>query len=265
MRTPLLNSVLHGIISALSERGLYLIQDTLSDSTALFAKHKVNGVIVWPNLLDVPKTTIETLRSYPVVYVMSMPEMHLPGDRVKPNNKMVGTLAANHLLAQGHQHFACISTTGLESWLWERSSAFLGMVKNETSSACPPVFEAIEWGGDCRDIDCDEKFEALMSAGLQRILSNTPLPTGWFVTSDALTVYVYRYLKKLGIQVGKDIEIISCHNETSILNCLEPRPKSIDLRAEEIGRKAVERLLWRMEHPAQEGSYFSVEVEPCLC
>ncbi|HBF34514.1 TPA: hypothetical protein DDW35_08110, partial [Candidatus Sumerlaeota bacterium] len=124
VRTPILNNVLHGVISALSERGLYLIQTTISDSHALLAKHEVDGIIVWPNLVGVPKAAIELLRTYPVVYVMSTPEARLPGDRVKPNNKLVGTLAAKHLLAQGHKRLACVSTTDLESWLWERSKAF---------------------------------------------------------------------------------------------------------------------------------------------
>jgi len=264
-RAPLLNSVLHGIISTLSERGLYLIQNTLDNSHSLLAQHKVDGVIVWPNLVDVPQATIEMLRPYPVVYLMSMPEVHLPGDRVKPNNKTVGMLAAQYLLAQGHQRLACVSTSGLESWLWERSSVFLSMANSGAGSANSPVFESIECDSDGGIIENNQEFEDRMIEGLQRILNSTPLPTGWFVTSDALTVYVYRHLKKLGVQIGKDIEIISCHNEIPILNCLDPRPKSIDLRAEEIGKKTVERLLWRMEHPALEGSYFSVEVEPRLC
>ncbi|HBF34513.1 TPA: hypothetical protein DDW35_08105 [Candidatus Sumerlaeota bacterium] len=122
----------------------------------------------------------------------------------------------------------------------------------------------MEWSGDCRNVGNSEEFEARLTTGLQRILSGAPIPTGLFVTSDALTVHVYRCLKNLGVEIGKDIEIISCNYEVPILNCLYPRPKSIDLRTEEIGRKAVERLLWRMKSPALEGSYFSVEVEPRL-
>jgi DNA-binding LacI/PurR family transcriptional regulator len=68
-------------------------------------------------------------------------------------------------------------------------------------------------------------------------------------------------LKSLGIRIGRDLEIISCNNETSLLAGLEPRPVSISIQPETIGKKAVEQLRWRILHPDEE-SQITIEVSP---
>jgi DNA-binding LacI/PurR family transcriptional regulator len=73
----------------------------------------------------------------------------------------------------------------------------------------------------------------------------------------------YPLLRRLGIKIGTDIQVVSCNNERSILAGLDPMPASIDLRPEEIGRKAVEQLRWRLVHP-QDKSKVMVEIEPVL-
>jgi DNA-binding LacI/PurR family transcriptional regulator len=47
---------------------------------------------------------------------------------------------------------------------------------------------------------------------------------------------------------GRDVEIVSCDNEQSILSLMHPAPASVDLNRQTIARLAVERLLWRMKH-----------------
>ena len=46
-----------------------------------------------------------------------------------------------------------------------------------------------------------------------------------------------------------EVEIISCNNETPYLMGLMPKPAAIDIRVESIGRRGVEQLIWRMQHP----------------
>ena len=45
------------------------------------------------------------------------------------------------------------------------------------------------------------------------------------------------------------MEIVSCNNEKPYLVGLHPKPIEIDIRAESIGRRGVEQLIWRLEHP----------------
>jgi DNA-binding LacI/PurR family transcriptional regulator len=52
-----------------------------------------------------------------------------------------------------------------------------------------------------------------------------------------------------GIDVRRDITIISCDNEQIRLSALHPRPASIETGAEEIGFRAVMCLCSRMQRP----------------
>jgi len=45
------------------------------------------------------------------------------------------------------------------------------------------------------------------------------------------------------------VRIVSCDNEQQRLSVLHPRPASIDIRGEFIGRCAVRQLVYRLTHP----------------
>ena len=73
---------------------------------------------------------------------------------------------------------------------------------------------------------------------------------------------VYRILARCKIQVGKDISPISCNNELPLLAGLYPEVTTIDVCAEQIGRQAVEQMIWRLDHP--ESPPVSVSLQPRL-
>jgi DNA-binding LacI/PurR family transcriptional regulator len=58
------------------------------------------------------------------------------------------------------------------------------------------------------------------------------------------------------------VKVISCDNEQSRLSALFPRPASIDLDTDEIGRRAVEQLLKRMSN--RQSPPVSIQVVPRL-
>jgi DNA-binding LacI/PurR family transcriptional regulator len=62
---------------------------------------------------------------------------------------------------------------------------------------------------------------------------------------------------------GRDIDVISCNNEMSYLVGLDPRPATIDIGAETIGRRSVEQLLRRIKHP-EELRQVQIAVTPML-
>jgi LacI family transcriptional regulator len=76
-------------------------------------------------------------------------------------------------------------------------------------------------------------------------------PLGLFLTMDILAPCVYAELARVGLTVGKDIHVVSCNNERPYLNSLHPQPAVVDVRAAEIGRRAVFQLLQRMRFPQE--------------
>ena len=57
--------------------------------------------------------------------------------------------------------------------------------------------------------------------------------------------------------------VLSCGGEKNYLSGLDPRPVSIDIGADLLGRQAVEQILWRIRFP-EEKRQFSVGIHPEL-
>ena len=263
-RSPVMLDVLNGIEECLASHGMSMVQGAISSDRQLppiVARGGVDGVIIWPNLDGVPDETVEILRSFKVVYVMTAVEERLPGDRIKNNNREIGRLAAKYLHSKGHRKIGYITPSALmlqrnmcDRWL--AFSHFINEVGMETSKV---VIE--QSPTDLLDVDFDR--EMLIHQAVKNLFSSEQRPSGVFITCDSLTAKIYPILRSIGIQPGRDVEIVSCNNEVSLLAGLEPKPVRIDIQAEVIGRKAVEQLRWRIMHPEDE-SQITIEVQPKL-
>lgn len=75
---------------------------------------------------------------------------------------------------------------------------------------------------------------------IDRLLNLRPRPTGIFVPSDYITAIAQPMLQKRGIEIGRDMLLVSCNNDALALAMLDPRPATIDLNSKEIGRQAAQ-------------------------
>ena len=73
-------------------------------------------------------------------------------------------------------------------------------------------------------------------------------PDGVFVQSDQIINALHAVLSELGIRPEHDLKIVSCNAEKLFLGPLDPRPASIDIHSSEIGRKAIDFLIARIEN-----------------
>ena len=262
INSPIMANVVHGIEEALASHGMSMVQGAVGSKRPLppiVAKGGVDGVIVWPHLDDVSPEAMEILRGYNVVYVMSGASERLSADRVRVNHGKIGRMALSYLASKGRETLAYVTPSSLMSRinLCDRWAAFSALAEEQGLSARQCVLEQSHFDL----IETDRDRDLLIQKTMKTFLAQDELPTGMFVTCDALTAKLYPILKSLGIQIGRDLEIISCNNETSLLAGLEPRPISIDIQPEQIGRKAVEQLRWRILHPEEE-SQITIEVPP---
>lgn len=262
--SPVMLDVVHGIEEALSAHGMSMVQGAISTGRHLppiVSRGEVDGVIVWPNLDNVSEETIEILRNFKVVYVMTAIEERLAGDRVKNNNRQIGRMAAKYLLGKGHKRIGYITPTALDLQqnMCERWISFSNLVAEKKAQAVQLVVQ--QSPTDLLEVDMDN--DIAIQNSLKSMFESEKSPTGIFVTCDSLTAKIYPILKSMGIEIGKDIEIISCDNQVSLLAGLEPKPVSIDIQAQLIGKKAVEQLRWRIMHP-DDDSQRTIEIQPKL-
>jgi LacI family transcriptional regulator len=93
---------------------------------------------------------------------------------------------------------------------------------------------------------------ANIQSAVDALLAASPRPKGLFVSRDAEAVRVSAALATRGVQPGQDIIIVSCDNETNPAAETAVYPTAtIDLNPEEVGRRALLRLLQRIAKPEE--------------
>jgi len=88
-------------------------------------------------------------------------------------------------------------------------------------------------------------------------------PTAVFTPADSIAALVYRSLAGRGLQVGRDISVISTNDERAIIDALYPALTTINVRPEVVGRRAVDQLIHRLDGDHSEPPV-EVSVEPVL-
>jgi LacI family transcriptional regulator len=237
LQTALTGRLLHGIEEALQRRSLTMIVTGLSESGAVPAcieKRAVDGVI-FRNAAQ-PGKEANLPFPLPCVWMFqSSPTLNACQDRVLEDNRRIGELAADWLLARGHRRLVFVNFVAGHPSFHVRRIFFQELARR--SNASVSVFE----GSLAREAEIS----------LDEMMKGPDAPTGIFVPGrDDEVMATYRALLKLGLRLGEDFDLISCNNDVHRLRTLEPRLPNIDIRPESIGRSAVELLLWRISHPS---------------
>lgn len=195
-----------------------------------------------------------------VLWLMGHPGT-FPCDHVGPNHAKAGLIAAEYALQRGH-----------------RRGAYLGRSQGSPAHPTGHRGDAFAWrmaqGGGSTSLLLDERLAAPIPAGkdtelmvmaglLAPILrSESQRPTVILVDGDGLTVLLYAALRNAGVEPMRDLEVISCNHEEPHLQQMHPRPISVDLNPQEIGKQAAERLMARAAEPT--GPFLTITVEPHL-
>ena len=259
--TAISTSVLSGVQSLLAERNLNLIFAQVDRPEALpqaVRAGNVDGILGYGQF---PQSAVTpSLERVPAVWLMSRFDDSTDtwGDRIKPDHAAIGRLGALHLLAKGHRDVAYFNALPRSAVYAERGAAFRracdGRVRSLAFlSAAPHPPEAPEgtW--------VQEAAESFV----KQWMAQNPRPTGVFIPLDRLTLRIYSLLLREGVHPGRDLEIVSCDNQTELLSLMHPPPASIDLNRKTVARLAVERLLWRMRYGMSSPSIV-VTVSPTL-
>lgn len=227
LRTALSGRLLSGMDAPLGTAGLSLTLLRLPRAETLPAslnRRNVDGVMVRA-ARHVPGWLAQGLRGLPHIWIFDTGGSHLEGDVVLPDNEQVARLAADYFHNRGRQRVVVFNEWPEHPELVTRIEVLSRSV-NVVGSACT-VAQLEEL------LTSDLRADAVFMAG--------PLPL----------VEVHKLLKRLGYQLGVDLDLLSCSNDESTLSALEPRPANIDIRAEAVGRAAAETLLWRMANPGE--------------
>ncbi len=248
--TPVYSKVMRGIAGELGKLNYNFIIRNLPDENPEDAiPHKIDGAILFhTRAMQHNKKLLKELRSMPCVMIMGIVSENEFFDHVTYNNRNIGRIAAEHLLSKGHRillYMGRKNDAGLA--FCERRRTFISAVKNAGAKA----FEILS--DDFIDESGNMQLPNVKTIGnsIEKMKQFPELPTAIFASADTIAIGLYHTLKHHDIIPGKDVEIVGVNNDSIFLNHLSPRPASFDIHSEEIGRKAVERLLWRIENPKE--------------
>jgi DNA-binding LacI/PurR family transcriptional regulator len=264
---PIMASVLRGIQRGVTTNELRLILGEMSSPSKpsqLLVDRQIDGAIVFLSS-DVPiamyEATFAAMQRYaPVVWAMGIGTALGGVDHVAPDNIGIGHLAYSYLRGLDCKRPAFLTMNPNWALMRLRGQSFLNSAFDDGR---PPTVYAVA---------DDPKHVAPYSG---RIVSAPSLPElikafaedssradGLFIGNDSTTSQVYPLLAQQAIAIGSELRVVSCDAEDARLAGLHPRPASIDIGAEEIGYRCVNRLLNRIERP--HGPPLIIQVTPRL-
>lgn len=221
---------------------------------------KLDGAVVV--MTKPPEEYTYLLEKIPVVRIMGVQNPVWKRDHVSFNNAPVGTMAAEYLLARGHRHCAFFSPYAghpqqgqivFSSVNYLREKNFVEAIRASGAEV------RVNSVGLPTDFYCQHEPLAEI---LRALLLPEPRPTALFVPADHFISHVYSMLYAIGVIPGEDIEVISCNNDTPVIQSLHPRPATIDLHIPTIGKAGIDTLLKRIAAP--ESPYITLLFEPTL-
>src|SRR5262245_27359924 len=264
---PCVADAIHGAEAALSEAGanVLLADLPLADRVPAALEHqRIDGVIVKGALLgdlfgSGSPGLFEHLRRLPTVWFLGRPDGGDWGDVVQSNDRVVGQIAAGHLLAQGHSRLAVLNPKPDHVTFRQREASFTWHAAR--AAATVTAFRGrptSDWELPLRPVDQVELVDGLV----EELLATEPRLTAVFVPGDSVTAMVYRALAARGLRVGRELSLVSCNYEPSLLTGMYPPPTTIAFHADRIGRVEVDELAWQLARGGAAG--LDVGVEPTL-
>ena len=257
---------IHGAESALSAAGANVLLSDLprvDEIPRAVASQRVHGLVakgaLQGPLIDSADTElIDRLRKIPTVWFLGRPQGADWGDAVGSDDAEVGRLAAEHLLQRGHRRLAILDPKPGHVTLDGRCASFTWHATQQGARVENVFGNASDWTLPLRSVNDVASVDKLVG----RMLKLRSKPTAVFCPADCITAMVYRACMRRDIKLGKDLSLISCNNELPLLTGLYPEVTTIDIRAEQIGRQAVEQLIWRFLNI--DSASINVSVEPQL-
>lgn len=271
---PVVAEAIHGAEEALAEAGAHPILVNMphpAEPPTSLRRVKFDGILAKAALQGdlvsamMPRITA-TLRDTPVVWLLGRPT-GAAGDTVDPDDRRVGELAAEALLAQGHRRVAIVNPKPDHALFAIRCRT----VRQVIEQAGGTVFELHPKGVGGVSfplqpvMDVSQVMplvdEATQNLQKRTVRSSANVPTALFCPADSIAALVFRALATRGLVAGRDISVVSCHHERSLVAGLWPSLATIDVHPQRIGRLAVELLARRMSGEFS-GSAVQVGVSP---
>ncbi|PJE99731.1 LacI family transcriptional regulator [Streptomyces carminius] len=258
MANPFFADVATGAERAAREEGLRVMLCNSAQSPAeeadylsLFAEQRVRGVLITP--ADITGRSLADFRRHGIPYVMV--DRLVSGDdccSVSVDDVTGGTLAARHLLAQGHRELVYVSGPMQLSQCRDRHTGVLAALHE--AGLPPEALTLVE--GERLDV------AAGRDAGA-RLLGMTPRPTAVFCANDLLTLGVLQALFAAGVPVPDGMALVG-YDDIEFAAAAAVPLTSVRQPAYRMGRTAADLLIEETGEDAARHRHQKIVLQPEL-
>lgn len=255
---PVISEALNGVELAMTELGMNLMLANVphADRVPLFlAKHQVDGLIIKSPLLGdlrlcASQSLVDAINRIPHVWLLGKPDSG-EGDMCGVDFDVGTRIGVEHLHARGHRRIGYLHPRPGQTRSEGLKRALTAHIQRLDMSL--QVFEKahvgrVQW--PLPAVSSPAEVKPLLEAWLA--LPDAKRPTALIVGADSIAVQVYAALQQLDVRVGSDVSVLSFNHEKPLVMGLTPALTTIDVRAEAIGRRAVQQLLWRIRNKGED-------------
>ncbi|WP_152398217.1 LacI family DNA-binding transcriptional regulator [Paenibacillus cellulositrophicus] len=220
-------------------RGKNLLIQSVSKQSAdklalpsFLLNQSVDGILILSHITTDYINTITNMGKPTVLIDHHHPSIH--ADCILTNNRFSAYEAVRHLTELGHRKIGLLANTSFSPSYYERWEGYV-LAMNDFGLEIhePWVIK-----------DAVENTDYI----LQKIKTLPQLPTAWFCVNDGLGFYLNSALQQSGYSVPEDVSVVSFDNGY-LSQVSTPQITTMDVDLKLYGRKAVEQLFWRMDHP----------------
>jgi len=245
---PVISESFHGAEDALTEAGASVQYIHLPDLSQLpndFKPERIDGLILTGAMVSEFESAANTpavqqLRKLPSVWMVGEPPGSW-GDAVVSNDFLVGSGAAEQLVANGHKQLAFLNSVPDNLLFARREDGFYATARRlgaDVRSYC----KSSTSGGGLLPLKAPTFAYDVVESLIDELLASTPRPTAVFAAADSVAALAYCAFGVRGLRVGRDISIIAGNNTPGLLSVPYPHLATFDIHARKIGTLAVRQL-----------------------
>lgn len=268
-RLPVFSEALQGVEKAVAAANGNLLLANIPDADhvpVFIARNLVDGLIVRSPLIGdfrrfTHRSVVNAIERLPHVWLVAQPDS-AAGDVVESDHDVAGREAAEYLISQGHRYAGYFRPHPSRKRVLEPREMLTLFGHNRGLSvryfSAPPT-TSVKW--PVPSIVHPAPLLPLLDEW--ELVPKNERPTVLVVGSDEHAVHLYAALQQRGYQVGRDVSVFSFRRETTLSESLSPALATVDIRATAIGRRAVDHLLWSIEHRTDDRTT-KIRIEPRL-
>lgn len=197
---------------------------------------RVDGLILWPSFAVAYYEHFRELieRRVPVAVIDHELSKDQIADSIETEEEQCVAAVAEHLLALGHKHIACLSTreTAWQAWAVRRRMSFENAVLSQAGIDVKS-WRLNPWGTNGLEV-------------AREVLTQDPRPTAVFAVTDHEGLFIYEAAASLGLEIPKDLSVVG-FADLDFSATLQPPLTTMRQRPREMGRRAAQLMLDRLE------------------